>query len=144
MKHKIGKILLYIAAAISTFTALAHLSCIILGESCYRTQLAPDIIIQSSIDGSLLAPLGTIIVSLIFLLCAAYALSAIYQSIKLPFTTLAIYTISLICLLRGIATIPLSYMAPDLVTTFTMASGALWFLTGAFFLSGFHLTHRHS
>lgn len=75
-KDKIGHLFLIIAAAIAIFTALAHMSCIFLGESCYRAQLAPEVIIQSAANASLLAPVATTFVSSLFLLCAVYALAA--------------------------------------------------------------------
>ena len=100
-RNKVGLIFLSIAAGIAIFTALAHMSCIFLGESCYRSQLAPEAIIQSAVNGSLLAPLGTIFVSSLFLLCAIYALSAANIIIKLPLLRTAIYSISTLCILRG-------------------------------------------
>ena len=95
-KDKVGHLFLIIAAVIAIFTALAHMSCIFLGESCYRAQLAPELIIQSAANGSLLAPVTTTFVSSLFLLCAVYALSAAKVIMKLPPLKTAIYTISIV------------------------------------------------
>ena len=135
-RSKVGVNFLVVVSGISVFTALSHLSCIVLGESCYRAQLAPEPIIQSAINGTMLAPVGTIFVSALFLLCAAYALSAAKLIIKLPLLSTAVYTISMLCLLRGVATIPLSLMYPDMVTNFSMLAGALWFISGVLILLG--------
>ena len=136
-KNKVGLLFLIIAAGIATFTALAHMSCIFLGESCYRSQLAPEAIIQSAVDGTLLAPLGTTFVSSLFLLCAVYALSAADIIPKLPLVEVAIYSISALCILRGLATIPISLAYPEAVSRFVITSGAIWFISGVLFLVGF-------
>ena len=136
-KNKIGVLFLCLTASIAVFTAVAHMSCIFIGESCYRSQLAPEPIIQSAIDGTLLAPLGTTFISFLFILCAAYALSAANLIIKLPLLKSAIYTISTLCLLRGLSTIPLSFIFPHMVSNFTITAGAIWFISGVLFLFGF-------
>ena len=100
-KNKVGLLFLSIAAVIAILTALAHMSCIFLGESCYRSQLAPEVIIQSAVNGTLLAPVGTTFISSLFLLCAIYALSAANVIMKLPLLKTAIYSISILCILRG-------------------------------------------
>ena len=136
-RNKVGLIFLSIAAGIAIFTALAHMSCIFLGESCYRSQLAPEAIIQSAVNGSLLAPLGTTFVSSLFLLCAIYALSAANIIIKLPLLRTAIYSISTLCILRGLATIPLWLAYPEMFSSFPIISGAIWFISGVLILLGF-------
>ena len=69
-KNKVGLLFLSIAAVIAILTALAHMSCIFLGESCYRSQLAPEVIIQSAVNGTLLAPVGTTLIFFaVFSLC---------------------------------------------------------------------------
>jgi len=136
-KNKAGLLFLNIAAGIAIFTALAHMSCMFLGENCYRSQLAPEVIIQSAVNGSLLAPVATTFVSSLFLLCAVYALSAANIIIKLPLLKTAIYSISTLCILRGLATIPLWLAYPDMFSSFPIISGAIWFISGMLFLLGF-------
>ncbi|MCG9760221.1 MULTISPECIES: hypothetical protein [unclassified Pseudoalteromonas] len=51
-KRLISCIFLSTFAGIAIFTAVAHLSCIYLGASCYRAQLAPTDIIDSAIAGT--------------------------------------------------------------------------------------------
>ncbi|MBB6521775.1 hypothetical protein [Pseudoteredinibacter isoporae] len=142
MKNKlnIGVTSLILGALISIFTAMAHISCIYFGPACYKAQMAPPEIVQSAIDGTWLAPIGTLLVSFIFLLCAGYALSAAKLLKKLPFLKLAIYVISFICIIRGVATLPLSIAFPDMVSAFSIAAGVIWLLTGLLFFFGY----RHS
>ena len=136
-KNKVGLLFLSIAAVIAILTALAHMSCIFLGESCYRSQLAPDVIIQSAVNGTLLAPVVTTLISSLFLLCAIYALSAANIIMKLPLLKTAIYSISILCILRGLATIPLSLTYPEMVTSFSIIAGLTWFISGVLFFLGF-------
>tara|TARA_B100000767_G_scaffold266335_1_gene283527 strand:+ start:482 stop:841 length:360 start_codon:yes stop_codon:yes gene_type:complete len=102
-KNKIGIYFLVITAGIAILTAFSHMSCIAIGESCYRAQLAPEPIIQSAINGTMLAPVGTIFISILFILCAAYALSAAKLIVQLPLLNMGIYTISALCLFCGVA-----------------------------------------
>ena len=136
-KNKIGMYFLVIAAGIAILTAFSHMSCIAIGESCYRAQLAPEPIIQSAINGTMVAPVGTIFISILFILCAAYALSAAKLIAQLPLLNMGIYTISALCLFRGVATVPLSLMFPDMVSNFSFFAGAVWFVSGMLFLFGF-------
>ena len=136
-KNKVGLLFLSIAAVIAILTALAHMSCIFLGESCYRSQLAPEVIIQSAVNGTLLAPVVTTFISSLFLVCAIYALSAANVIMKLPLLKTAIYSISILCILRGLATIPLSLTYPEMVTSFSIIAGLTWFISGVLFFLGF-------
>ena len=136
-KNKVGLLFLSIVAGIAILTAIAHISCVFLGENCYRSQLAPEVIIQSALNGTLLAPVGTTFISLLFLLCAIYALSAANIIIKLPLLKTAIYSISILCILRGLATIPLSLTYPEMVSSFSIIAGALWLISGVLFFLGF-------
>ena len=136
-KNKIGIYFLVITAGIAILTAFSHLSCLAKGENCYRAQLAPEPIIQSAINGTMLAPVGTIFISILFILCAAYALSAAKLIVQLPLLNMGIYTISALCLFRGVATVPLSFMFPDMVSNFSIFAGAVWFVSGMLLLLGF-------
>lgn len=74
-KNNIGDYISYL----SVFAAVAHISCIDIGETYSRAQIAPEPIVRSAIEGTLLATLGTIVIfviSALLLPCAAYALSA--------------------------------------------------------------------
>jgi len=84
MNKKYGKFLLFLVAIIAIGTAIAHMSCIVLGPQCYAVQMAPAEIIQSAKDGTLLAPLGTFIISLLFVVVALYALSSAKIIRRLP------------------------------------------------------------
>lgn len=135
----LGATLLIIAAAIAIFTALAHSACIVLGPSCYAYQLAPEAVIESAQKGTLLAPLGTLAISAIFLIWAAYGLSAAGVLRRLPLLPLGIYTIACLCILRGLLGIQLWLRKPELLNQFATVSNWVWFITGVLFLLGYRL-----
>ena len=136
MKNKIAKSLLILGALIATFTALAHLSCIIFGPQCYKAQLAPEFIVESAIQGTWLAPFGAILISLLFFTCAAYALSKAGIIRKIPLLNLGIYTIATIAIIRGLLTFQLKFRHPELVDLNNLSIGGVWFIAGLLFLIG--------
>lgn len=133
---------LSICALISITTAIAHLSCIFLGPSCYRAQLAPQVIVQSAVDGTLLAPIGTAIVSFLFVTCGLFATSGAGYIKRLPLLNLALITIACLCILRGLSTIPESFMFPEMVSAFSISAGIIWFITGLLFAYGYICIRR--
>ena len=137
-----GVISLLIAAMIATGTAIAHLSCIFLGPTCYKAQLAPPQIVQSAIDGTLIAPVGTVIISSLFLVCALFAVSGAGFIKRLPLLNIALITIAVLCIFRGISTIPASYLFPDMVSVFSIVAGFIWFLTGVLYLYGYRCVRK--
>lgn len=128
---------LIICALIALVTAISHISCIFLGAACYQAQLAPAQIVQSATDGTLLAPLATLTVSLLFILCGLFALSGASFIKKLPFQNLALLTIAILCTLRGLSTVPLSFLFPEIVSDFSLIAGAIWFITGLLYAYGY-------
>jgi len=138
MSRKIGIILLLVAAAIAGLTAAAHMSCLLLGPTCFEAQMAPPEIVQSARDGTLYAPIATTIVSGLFLTCALYALSAAGKIRRVPFLSLGIYTIAGICVLRGVAIVPISHWFPSTPLGLRdWIAGAVWLLVGLCFLLGY-------
>lgn len=139
MKTKFtGAFLLISVALLALFTALAHMSCIVLGPECYRAQMAPEYLVELSERAPWRAALETTLVSLLFVATAVYCLSGAAVIRKLPLLKPAIMTISVLCTLRGIATVPLSVLFPDQVTIFSLVAGALWFLAGVCSFIGYH------
>jgi hypothetical protein len=137
-----GIVTLLVAAFIASGTAIAHLSCIFLGPTCYKAQMAPPQIVQSAIDGTLVAPIGTVVVSLLFLTCALFAVSGAGYIKRLPFLNSALITISILCIVRGISTIPSSYLFPEMVSSFSIMAGVVWFFVGVLYLYGYRSVRR--
>lgn len=141
-RNTIGTAALIAVAMIAVFTAVAHMSCIVLGEACYRAQLAPELIVNSAIEGTWIAPIGTTLVSTLFLVCAVYALSAAKLIKAVPMLKPGIILISGLCLSRGIATVPLALLFPDKVNLFALVAGCIWFLSGALLIAGYFLLNK--
>jgi len=139
-----GAFLLISVAALAFFTALSHMSCIVLGPECYRAQMAPESLIELSKSAPWRAALETTLVSLLFVTTAVYCLSGAGVIRKVPLLKPAIITISVLCTLRGLATLPLSMLFPEHVTTFSIIAGTLWFLAGVFCITGYSLINQES
>ncbi|MCF6436272.1 hypothetical protein [Pseudoalteromonas sp. MMG022] len=137
---KLVKYCLLFCAAMATITALAHLSCIYLGEQCYRSQLAPPVIIESAIQGTWLAPVASVFISLLFLLCGIYALAGANIIRTIPLQRLALLTLAILCTLRGLAAVPLSVIYWQQTTGFSLLASLLWFLCGCGFAVGWYFT----
>jgi len=141
-RNSIGVGFLLMVAGIALFTAIAHMSCIVLGEACFRAQLAPEAIVQSAIDGTWVSPVGTTFVSTLFVVIALYAISAAKIIKPLPVLKWGIFTISGLCLLRGVATIPLAYQYTDKITNFIILVGGVWFFSGVLLVLGYLLVNQ--
>ncbi len=138
--NKSGVTLLVIAALIMGFTAIAHLSCIYFGPQCYSAQMAPPVIVESAKAKTLLAPLGTIFVSSIFLVLSAYALSGAGIVRKLPLLKLIVYGVGTLCIIRGILPIQLWLRHQEKVSEFVLVVGVAWLIVGLCFIVGFRAT----
>ena len=135
----LGVVLLSLVAAVAVITVIAHMSCIYLGPSCFSAQLAPVAIVESAKEGTWVAPIGTLVISFIFLLCALYVLSAARLVFPVPILRLGIILISCLCIVRGIATIPLLAIVPEVATLFAKIAGVVWFLSGYSCATGYYL-----
>jgi len=144
MNVNYGVVFLVLAALIAIATALAHLSCIYLGPECYSIQMAPPSIVESAKQGTLLAPLGTILVSGIFILLGCYALSGARIIGQLPLLNVGIYSIAFVCCIRGLLPIQLWLRHPEKVTDAVLYVGVVWLLTGLLYFLGFRAMKKSS
>jgi len=137
-----GRLLLCIAAFTATITAIAHLSCIFLGPQCYAVQMAPEVIVESAQNGTILAPLGTVVVSAIFIAMGCYALSAANIIRKLPWLKPVVYTLAILCIIRGILPLQLWFRHADKVSEPVLYVGIVWLLVGLCYLLGFRYCNK--
>jgi len=137
MKKTYGYLALLTVTAMVFSTALAHLSCIYFGPSCYAAQMAPKAIIESAQSGTLLAPIGAIIVSALFITIGLYSLSAAKIINNLPLEKLAIYVISNLCIIRGILGIQLAIRQPERMDCIATTASVVWLFAGLLLLSGY-------
>ncbi len=143
MKRRIGILFLVLAALVAMGTAAAHLSCIYLGPECYVAQMAPTQIVESAINGTYLAPIGTVFVSGIFIVLGLYALSGAGFTgkliDKLPQVNYAIYTIATLCIIRGLLPLQLWLRHPDKVSDAVFYVGIVWLISGLLYLVGYRI-----
>lgn len=144
MHTKQGVFLLIIVAIIAIATAVAHLSCIYFGPQCYSAQMAPSAIVDSAKSATLLAPLGTIAVSILFVALAAYALSAAQLIRKLPLLNTGIYFIAAICTIRGILPLQLWLRQPNEVSETVLYVGLVWLAVGLCCFFGFRAMNKQN
>lgn len=142
MQAKLGIAGLVIAAAVALLTAIAHLSCILLGPECYSIQMAPPEVVESAKAGTLLAPIGTVFVAAIFITFACYALSAARLLRPLPKVKLVVHLIGFACVIRGILPIQLWFRHPEKVTDVVLYVGIAWLLVGLLYLLGYRFAAK--
>jgi len=139
VKSKCGAIFLVLAALFAIGTAIAHTSCIFIGPECYAAQMAPPQIVESAINGTYLAPIGTIFASSIFVVLGLYALSGAGVIRKLPLLKFTIYTVATLCIIRGILPLQLWLRHPEKVDDITFYTGIVWLVAGLLYLFGYRM-----
>jgi hypothetical protein len=144
MNKKYGVLFLVLAALIAIGTGLAHLSCIYFGPECYKAQMAPEFIVESAKVGTYLAPLGAVIISVLYITLGCYALSGARLIRRLPLLKFGIYTTTFVCLIRGLLAIQLWIRKPELVSDAFVYVGFVWFTVGLLFLFGFRAMEKGS
>ncbi|WP_295511457.1 hypothetical protein [uncultured Pseudoalteromonas sp.] len=136
MRLSIQSKLLISAGVIAFFSAIWHVLCIFGGPSWYVFARAPQQIIESSIHGTLLAPIGTLIVASLMFACTVFAFSAASLIRKVPFLKPALVTIAVICTLRGLIAIP-TFITTSGLDIWQIVASVIWFYVGVCFVLGF-------
>lgn len=127
--------LLLSAGIIASASAIWHLLCIWGGPSWFAFARAPQQIIDSAQQGTLLAPIGTVIVASLMFACTVFAFSAVGFIRKLPLLKPALITISLLCTLRGLIAIPI-LVTPNGLDVWEVVASSVWFYVGICFTVG--------
>jgi hypothetical protein len=99
--------------------------------------MAPAEVVQSAQEGTLLAPLGTVFVSAIFVLFGCYALSGAGLIRRLPLLPFGVYFIAAACFIRGVLPIQLYFRHPEKVSDPVLYVGIVWLLVGLFYFFGY-------
>lgn len=131
-----GRFAFLLAAGISLFGALIHFAAPLLGPEWYAFLQAPTKVVASAQAGGLLAPAGAVVIGLLMLACAAYALAGAGFLSWLPFAQMMQGTVAAVCLLRGLLVLPYLYKFPDRVWTFDVIASLIWVAAGLAFLIG--------
>lgn len=131
------KILLVLAAIVFLGTALAHLSCILFGPTCYKIQMAPELAVELAESNWLLASILNVLVSTLFVVAGLYLLSSAKLLPQPPLFISALLIISAVCSLRGIATVPLYYAWSSAEPVKALVVGLVWFAVGCITYVGY-------
>ncbi len=131
-----GRFAFLLAAGISLFGAVIHFAAPLLGPEWYAFLQAPPKVVASAQAGGLLAPAGAVMIGLLMVVCAAYALAGAGLLRWLPFAQMVQGTVAAICLLRGLLVLPYLYKFPDRFWTFDVIASLIWFAAGLGFLVG--------
>jgi len=124
-----------IGGIIAGLSAIWHLLCIIGGSTWFIFARAPTAIITSAQQGTLLAPVGTIIVAMLMFTCTLYAFSATGIIRKIPLLKTALITISTFCLIRVGAVVP-SLLHSKFSDTWQLGATSVWLFVRICFLLG--------
>lgn len=127
--------LLMSAGVIAAASAIWHLLCIVGGPSWFAFARAPQQIIDSAQQRTLLAPLGTIVVAALMFACTIFSFSAAGLIRKVPLLKSALMTISLLCIVRGLIAIPI-LVTPTGLDIWEVIASAVWLYVSICFLAG--------
>ena len=127
--------LLISAGLIASVSAIWHVLCIFGGPSWFEFARAPQQIIDSAQQGTLLAPLSTIVVAGLMFSCTIFAFSAASLIRKVPLLKPALITIATICTLRGLLAVPTIINSTGLDVWQVIAS-SFWLYVGICFFYG--------
>ena len=111
------------------------------GPSWYLFARAPEFIIASSKQHTLLAPIATTLVALLMSACAIFAFSAMGIIRRVPFLKSALVVIAIICILRGLLGITIVIKATQ-IDLWQLVASSVWLYVGCCFAIGFVSLHR--
>jgi hypothetical protein len=135
MNYSVKSKLLISAGFIASASAIWHLLCIIGGPNWFAFARAPQQIIDSSQQGTLLAPIGTVIVASLMFACTVFAFSAAGLMRKVPLLKTALITISILCIARALIAIP-TFINSAGLDIWQIIASSVWFYVGISFAAG--------
>ena len=127
--------LLISGGVIASAAAIWHLLCIWGGPSWFAFARAPKQLIDSAQQGTLLAPVSTVIVAGLMFSCAVFAFSAVGLIRKVPLVKPALITIALLCTMRGLIGIP-TFVTAAGVDIWQIVASTVWLYVGVCFIVG--------
>ena len=124
------------AAICCVVAALAHLGCIVFGAKWYRFFGAGEQMARMAEQGLWYPTIVTLVIVLVLLIWALYALSGAGVIKRLPLTKLALVLIAGIFILRGVSFVGLMPMFPENSPTFWLVSSGICLFIGSMFAVG--------
>ena len=135
MSFSVKSKLLISGGVVASAAAIWHLLCIWGGPSWFAFARAPKQLIESAQQGTLLAPVGTVIVAGLMFACTVFAFSAVGLIRQVPLVKPALITIALLCTVRGLIAIP-TFVTAAGVDIWQIVASTVWFYVGVCFIAG--------
>jgi len=135
LSYKVQSKLLISAGIIASASAIWHLLCILGGPTWLAFARAPQQVIHSAQQGTLLAPVSTVVVASLMFACAVFAFSAAGLIRKVPLLKSALITIAVLCTLRGLIAIP-TFVNSIGLDIWQIVASSVWFYVGICFIAG--------
>ncbi|WP_245217592.1 hypothetical protein [Rheinheimera maricola] len=135
MNFSVKAKLLISGGVIASAAAIWHLLCIWGGPGWFAFARAPGQIIDSAEQGTLLAPVGTVIVAALMFACTVFAFSAVGLIRKVPLVKPALITIAVLCTARGLIAIP-TFVTAAGVDIWQIVASTVWLYVGICFIAG--------
>ena len=135
LNYSVKSKLLISAGIIASASAVWHILCIFGGPSWFAFARAPQQIIDSAFQGTLLAPIGTVIVASLMFACTVFSFSAVGLIRKVPLLKSALITIAVLCILRGLIAIP-TFVTSSGLDIWQIVASTVWFYVGICFIFG--------
>jgi hypothetical protein len=135
MSDSVKSTLLISAGIIASASAIWHLLCILGGPRWFIFARAPQQIIDSVQQGTLLAPIATLAVASLMFACTVFAFSAAGLIRKVPFLKSALIAIATLCILRGLIAIP-KFVTPLGLDIWQIVASTVWLYVGICFFVG--------
>jgi len=123
------------AGGIASASAVWHLLCIIGGPTWFTFARAPQQVIDSAQQGTLLAPIGTVFVATLMFACTVFAFSAAGLIARVPLLKPALITIATLCTLRALIAIP-SLSHSSGLDIWQIVASTVWLYVGLCFIAG--------
>ena len=128
--------LLVVGAALSGIAALMHLACLVIGAPLFRLLGAGEQMAQLHLAGHWFPTIVTLTVAGVLVAWSAYALSGAGVIRRLPLLRTALFAITAIYMVRGVAFVPAMAYFPGNSITFWVVSSSICLLIGVVHLVG--------
>jgi len=131
---------LVLAGTSAFLGGLLHVLALIGGPVWIAAIGAPYRVVESAERGTWIAPVGGLTIAALMWLCSTYAFSGAEFFRRVPQLRTGLFSVTLVCLLRGIFLLPIVLLLhPDLtahVDTFEIVASLIWTVIGIFFALG--------
>jgi hypothetical protein len=135
MKISVGAV--YISILISLAGVVIHIGALFAGLSWLIFFRAPRSVIESFNAGTLLAPVGGLIIAGLMGMCGFYAASAISLVPRPPLQRTGLVVMAIICIVRALLLPVLAIHHSELYDTFEITAALVWGLAGVGFAFAF-------